>query len=345
MTVMWETDQPCSAELEYGTTFPPQQIAKVEKPDPMGEVVLSRLEPKTKYFYRVICTDATGRKVESKPLTFYTACDPSDAFSFTIIGDTQRNPAVTGKLAKLMWERRPNFVIHCGDVVDDGAAKTQWTGDLFKPCSELFGRVPVFPCIGNHEKNHSDYYKYFSLPKPEYYYSFKYGNAEFFVLDTNGLRNLSAESEQYKWLDKGLAASDAKWKFCYHHHPAYSSDSDDYGNTAKGSSTLGDKRVQQLLPLYEKHNVDLVFNGHIHLYERTWPIRAGKVDQKTGVIHITSGGGGGKLEDVGPTPTFFKQENRTDYHFCYVTIHQGTFHFKAFDQEGRLFDHFTLRKE
>src|SRR6266542_4192778 len=30
MTVMWETEQPCTAELEYGTTFPPQQVVKVE---------------------------------------------------------------------------------------------------------------------------------------------------------------------------------------------------------------------------------------------------------------------------------------------------------------------------
>jgi len=92
----------------------------------------------------------------------------------------------------------------------------------------------VYPCIGNHEKNHAHYYKYFSLPKPEYYYSFKYGNAEFFVLDTNTLRDLSPKGEQYPWLEKGLAASDAKWKFVYHHHPAYSSDADDYGNTYRG---------------------------------------------------------------------------------------------------------------
>ena len=47
------------------------------------------------------------------------------------------------------------------------------------------------------------------------------------------------------------------------------------------------------------------------------------MDQKNGVIHVTSGGGGGRLEDVAPTPAFFKQEGRVDYHFCYVTIHQG----------------------
>jgi hypothetical protein len=229
--------------------------------------------------------------------------------------------------------------------VDDGAAKWQWTGDLFKPSQELFGRVPVYPCIGNHEKNHAHYYKYFALPKPEYYYSFKYGNAEFFVLDTNTGRTLTAAGEQYQWLDKALAASAARWKFCYHHHPAYSSDDNDFGDSWRGSTMAGDLRVREFVKLYEKYNVDVVFNGHIHVYERTWPIRAGRVDQKTGVTYVTSGGGGGRLENFAPTPAFFKQEFRSDYHFCYVTIHNGTFNLKAIDHEGRLFDQFTLKKD
>jgi predicted phosphodiesterase len=344
ITVMWETEQPCSAVVEYGTALPFKQAAKVEKPEPMGEVKLDGLEPNTKYFYRVVLTDAAGKKLEGRTLTFMTAPGPSDAYSFAVIGDTQRNPMVTAKVAKLMWERRPNFVLHCGDVVDDGASKLQWTADLFKPCNELFGRVAVFPCIGNHEKNHPHYYKYFSLPKPEYYYSYTYGNAEFFSLDTNKERNLTPSGEQYKWLDKALAASTAKWKVCYHHHPVYSSDEDDYGNTWKEGTTSGDVRVRHFLELYEKHNVDVVFNGHIHVYERTWPIRGGKVDQKDGIVHVTSGGGGGGLENFAPTPAFFKQEFRSDFHFCYVTVHNGTFNLKAFDQEGRLFDQFTRQK-
>jgi hypothetical protein len=32
------------------------------------------------------------------------------------------------------------------------------------------------------------------------------------------------------------------------------------------------------------------------------------------------------------------------HHYCYVTIHEGTMHFKAFDTEGRLFDSFELVK-
>src|SRR5207248_2912640 len=154
-----------------------------------------------------------------------------------------------------------HFVLHLGDVVDNGPDRKEWTDELFGPCRELFARVPVYPCIGNHEKNHAHYYRYFSLPKPEYYYSFKYGNAEFFSLDTNK------------------------------------------------------------------------------------PVRGGAVDVKAGVTYVTSGGGGGKLEDVQPTPAFFKNQGRMDYHYCYVTVFGGRLDFKAFDRDNHLFDQFSLRKE
>ncbi len=343
ITVMCETPTPTTCELEYGTTFPPDKVAKVEKADTLHEIKLDNLVPKTKYFYRMVCTDGDGKKLTGKPATFYTAVDTTDAYSFTVIGDTQRNPTVTGKVGKLMWERRPNFVLHMGDVVDNGPDKKQWTDDLFKPCRELFARVPVYPCIGNHEKNHAHYYKYFALPKPEYYYSFQYGNGEFFSLDTN--KPVDAESEQYRWLDKALAASDAKWKIVFHHHPCYTSDSDDYGNTEKANSTHGAPKHKALIALYEKHSVDLAMNGHIHLYERTWPLRGGKVDTKAGVTYVTSGGGGGPLENFEPTPSFFKNQGRVDFHYCYFTVQGGALDCKVFDQGDRLFDQFSLKKE
>jgi predicted phosphodiesterase len=269
--------------------------------------------------------------------------DADSAFAFTVIGDTQKNPTITGKIAKLMWDRRPNFVVHVGDVVDNGPDKREWVYELFKPSAELFSRVAVFPTIGNHERNHANYYRYFSLPAPEYYYRYRYGNADFFVLDSN--KSLKPGSEQFQWLDRELAKSDAAWKFAYHHHPAYSSDEDDYGNTLVGSSTMGDMNVRNLVQLYEKYSVDIVMNGHIHLYERTWPLRAGKVDRQKGIVYLTSGGGGGKLEGVGPTPTWFKAQVRVDFHFCLFNIQGNYLEFKAFDQEGRLFDNFEITKK
>jgi predicted phosphodiesterase len=342
ITILWETSFPGTSLVRYG-------VGKLDstkegaKDVALHEVTLSDLKPGTAYLYQVE-TKGAGGELTGPLLTFQTAVGPDDAFSFVLIGDTQKNPKVTHRIATLAWQRRPNFVVHLGDVVDNGPDKREWVHELFGPCKELFGRVPVYPCIGNHEKNHEHYYRYFALPAPEYYYRYRYGNADFFSLDTN--KRVGPRSEQYRWLDAELAKSDAKWKFVYHHHPAYTSDDDDYGNTWKGvRSKEGDPNVRQLVALYEKHNVDMVFNGHIHVYERTWPIRSGKVDRDRGVLYVTSGGGGGQLENFAPVPTWFKAQCRSDYHFCYVTIHGGRLSFKAFDHQGMLFDTFEREKK
>jgi predicted phosphodiesterase len=342
IVILWETTAPGTSVVEYGLNNKLKEKVALDEKGTMHEVPLKNLKPNTRYFYKVTTKDAEGRALSSELLTFCTAVDAYAAYSFGVIGDTQKNPKVTGQVAKLIWERRPNFVIHVGDVVDNGPDKKEWVHELFGPSAPLLARVAVFPTIGNHERNHAHYYKYFSLPKPEYYYRYRYGNADFFVLDSN--KSLKPDSEQYKWLDRELARSDATWKFAYHHHPAYSSDDDDYGNTWRGDSTFGDMNVRNLVALYEKHNVDVVFNGHIHVYERTWPLRAGKVDRKKGVVYVTSGGGGGSLENFAPNRTWFQAEVRVDYHFCHVTIHGGRFNLKAFDKDGRLFDFFDIEK-
>jgi predicted phosphodiesterase len=341
--ILWETSVPGSSKVQYGIGKL-DHVADGPKDVAIHEVPLASLQPNTPYIYKVSSITAAGATVTGPLMTFQTAVDPDSAFSFVAIGDTQKNPVTTAKIADLAWKRRPNFVIHLGDVVDNGRDKSEWVEELFRPCAELFGRVAVFPAIGNHEKNDPQYYKYFAVPAPKYYYRYRYGNADFFSIDTNKTSTAKG-GEQYEWLDRELAKSDAKWKIVYHHHPSYSSDNDDYGDTFKGEkSRLGDRKAQALIPLYEKHKVDIVFNGHIHVYERSWPVRGGKVDRQDGTIYLTSGGGGASLEDFTPTPTWFKAQARSVYHYCYVTIHGGRLSLRAFDDTDMLFDTLELDK-
>lgn len=91
--------------------------------------------------------------------------------------------------------------------------------------------------------------------------------------------------------------------------------------------------------------MDIVFNGHIHLYERSWPLRAGKVvDPGKGVVYITTGGGGGTLENFAPTPSWFKKQIRVDYHFTLLNIQGKHLELKAFDQKGIFFDQMDIVK-
>ena len=111
-----------------------------------------------------------------------------------------------------------------------------------------------------------------------------------------------------------------------------------------GSATLGDTRAKQLVTLYDKHSVDVVWNGHIHSYERTWMIRGGKPVEKGGTVYMITGGAGGHLETFGPYRPAFQNRVRRGHHFCYVTCFGNEFDIKAFDDRGQLFDHAVLRK-
>lgn len=346
ITVMCETSRPTKMRVEYAELRPLENTASSDEAKLISEVTLKNLQVGTRYFYRVFCTDEKGEELRSPQFSFQTAPKEDTPWAFAVIGDTQRNPEVTRKCAEGAYARRPNFLLHCGDVVDDGFAKHQWLKDLFEPCSNLMAHIPTFPVIGNHEKDSHWYYDYFSMPKPEYYYTFKYGNSQFFMLDSN--KSLAPESEQYKWLEKELAASKATWKFTCHHHPCFSSENDDYGDHTKGLKGTkfgyGDANCRKVVPLYEKYGVDIAFNGHIHVYERTWPIFEMSINQKKGVRYITSGGGGGGLEQAAPQRTWFNLHFNSVFHYCYAAIADRTIVFKAYDIDGRLFDTFELTK-
>ncbi|MGA1778835.1 MAG: LamG-like jellyroll fold domain-containing protein [Planctomycetota bacterium] len=344
MTIRWETSRAVAGRVEYGTTAELGSVAEAAGESRMQEVRLEGLAPRTNHFYRIVAGPAGGETVTSAIHTFQTAVLPEDAFAFAVMGDTQNNPRMTETISQLALGHRPNFIVHCGDLVGTGSVKREWVHEFFAGARDILAHYPLVPTLGNHERDARLYYDYFSLPDPEYFYDFRFGNAHFFVLDTN--RPVDPSTDQHRWLRETAAASDARWKFMVHHQPAYTSDSNDYGDTWKlGETGRGDPRVREhLVPLYEELGIDVVFNGHIHLYERTWPIRAGEVDAEGGVVYITTGGAGGGLEQFAPQRTWFSAAKYRGHHFCLVAIHDGVFEFRAYDEEGRLFDLLTIRK-
>ncbi len=346
MAVLFETSAPGTARVEYRSEDG-RHAGEDEGlvPGTMHEVILDGLNPNTKYFYRAIVTNTDGSELASALLTFRTASTPDMPYTFVAIGDTQSQPQVVKRVSDLAYEHRPNFMVHAGDLVSTGSNKRHWTGHFFPNMQPLIGRVPIMPVLGNHEQDAPNYYNYFALPGPEYYYSFAYGNAEFFMIDAN--KDLRPGTEQHEWLDKALGECEATWKFVVHHQPAYTSDSNDYGDTYKGPSTRGDARARQLIPLYDKHGVDIVFCGHVHDYERTFPIKHERpaTHADGGVIYVTTAGGGGHLEDFDPANTWFGHKKARRHHFCYVAVNGPELEFQAIDEEGRLFDVMTLKKD
>lgn len=350
MTVMWETTSKATSVVEYGEALPRAKEAnltqKISLTDEtlMHEMVLDNLKVETKYVYRVRSKFKSGKEIVSPVYTFKTTVNDDSAFMFAFIGDTQQNdrtPWAWKKVAQHIYQERPSFVVNAGDIVDTGSEKDEWVYEFFAPGQEVMSRYSMYTVLGNHEQDDDFYYQYMANPAPEYFYKFRYGNADFFMIDSN--KDVSEGSEQYDWLDWQLAKSDATWKFVVHHHPPYSSEENDHGDTYIGASTYSTGSVN-LVPLYEKYGVDFCLFGHTHVYERTWPIFENRVNMKNGVVYINSGGAGGGLENFDPNRSWFSQKMFADHHYTTFAIFDRTLVFKAIDHEGRLFDTFQLEK-
>ncbi len=349
--VLWETSTAASTTVRYGKALQKanapnlSQKITLEGNRRLHEVKIEGLETATKYLYQVQSKTTNGQTIESEVFTFNTAVEDEDAIFFALVGDSQfnsRTPWAWGVIAEKVWQDRPHFILHAGDLVDTGTRKTDWTQHFFPNGHVAMSRYPMYTVLGNHEQDAQFYYDYMVNPAPEYCYTFHYGNAQFFMIDTN--RDVHEGSEQYDWLEWELAKSTAKWKFVVHHHPPYSSEENDHGNTYIGASSY-QTEARNLVPLYEAYGVDFCLFGHTHVYERTWPIFKNTVNLQNGVVYINSGGAGGGLEDFDPVRSWFTQELQTGHHYCTFAVFDGQLVFKAIDHEGHVFDSFQMSKD
>lgn len=346
--VLWETSTAGRSWVEYGPALydaaQPNLSLKAASTDTgaVQEVALQQLEAETDYFYRAVTVLPGGDTLRSEVATFKTAVKDGTPIAFAVFSDSQRNAPIWGKLCALAAKERPNFAIHGGDLVDYGYVKRNWVEEFFAPAYPFMRSYPMYTIMGNHEHGAPYYYQYLSNPDPEYYYTFRYGNTEFFMVDTD--HDVKPGTEVYEWLERDLARSTAAWKIVMHHHPPFSSDTDDFGETDKARSTLGDPDLQDLPALYEKYGVDVVFYGHIHTYERSWPILNGKARGDKGVRYINVGGSGGDVEHSAPNRSWFTNKVKTGFFFGYVRVAENVMQFQAIDEDGKVFDNFEITK-
>ena len=290
-------------------------------------VRITNLMPNTTYYYVVGHQgyDPTGRIGEFA--TFRTAPTPTTkaAFSFTAFGDqgVGHNALATNSL---IADLGPQFHLAMGDMsyANDGEGGRPATDvydarkwDSFFAQNELVAaEIPWMVALGNHEmESWYDKHGYggmrarFTMPDNAWdgstcIYSWRYQNVGMISLDGNDIcynsdANLDyTEGKQQTWLKAQLEKfrKDPTIDFIvvYCHQCTYSTS----GNN--GSEIGAQKRWA---PLFDQYQVDLVLNGHNHVYERTDPIKAGKATVKAdikstvnptkdGTTYITAGGGG-----------------------------------------------------
>lgn len=105
-------------------------------------------------------------------------------------------------------------------------------------------------------------------------FSFDYGNAHWTVIDSNPYVDWT-DTLLVNWVEKDLAASkNATWHFVMFHHPGFNSSKEHFEQ----------QQMRLLSPIFDKAKVDIVFNGHVHNYQRTFPMTF--VPDKKGVLLV-----------------------------------------------------------
>ncbi len=152
---------------------------------------------------------------------------------------------------------------------------------------------------------------------------------EVFVLDTNTLGDdqtrldEGTDHAQLAWLDAALGASGARWRVVAMHHPIHSPTRRRFFFGRRGAD---DRLRAQLEPLFVEHGVDIVFQGHQHLYARPRPQR--------GVRYIVSGAGGKSPDAFQPDDETHPRRDRGKFnHFVYVRVTGDRFEYCVIDDE------------
>jgi hypothetical protein len=160
----------------------------------------------------------------------------------------------------------PEVVLALGDFSYSGDADCWF--DIIEPIAD---KTKI--AMGNHE-DADDYMDFFGLK--EQYYSFNYKNVHILALSTE--IDYDDESEQYQFAVKDLEKYSEDpfidWIIVFYHRHMY------------GSGSLEpDSDFRELYhPLFDKYKVDLALQGHLHVYERTYPITFNNDDDDEPIV-------------------------------------------------------------
>jgi hypothetical protein len=336
ITLLWRSEAPPSAaSLEFRPAGEGavgwSTVASLSRAV-AHSLTLAGLEPSTTYEYRLRVDGALAYEGG----TFRTLPPPeAEDLDFVHMADNQTGHAPHQQIVRriLQEPRPPALVIHAGDQCENGSRPEQWD-QWFQIERDLMARIPIFPCLGNHEEDSPLFFEHFRFPGNGSgqghgrWYSFDAGPAHFAALDVV-FSDTEPGSAQYRWLDQDLARTDRPWKFVYFHYPPYNA-------SPHHSSNL---RLRTALePLFLRHKVSAVFNGHGHLYERAYGAAAPGAPP---MLWIVSGGGGGVPQPAGRQP--FTQYTEVTFHFLRVQIRGERLSITGVRPDGTEFDRFEAR--
>ncbi len=192
-------------------------------------------------------------------------------------------------------------------------------------------------------------------------FSFDAGNAHFTILDGDSYMDWT-DPILTQWLENDLKSSKSAWKFVAFHHPPFHT----------SPEHEDDQWMRTLSPIFEKYRVSIVFNGHVHNYQRTFPMTfvptkprnsKGQVEgtwtldkdfdgaittKPKGIVYVVTGAGGAGLYDKAKDnepekwQPFTKKLISTVHSFTTVDIEGKKLTLKQLSLEGKELDSFII---
>jgi len=343
-----------NADIKWATSVPVkcsvicngQSVSNVKSADIFHEIFLEKLAPDTSYEYYISLESPQGVN-KCGPFSFKTPPEKLTNWSFLVYGDTRGNnqdPNLSTnnvdheKVIKAMGKVSPTpwFCIDTGDLVDRGERYDNWD-KFFQIVNPLLQKIPFLPVRGNHDVSSTIFSSIFYSPLTEgnqkiNWYSFRFGNAQFVLLDTgwedkNDVSVCMAKlKNQIPFLEKVLDQAnkdEIAWKFVVVHIPPFCS----------GRYGCNNDLIANLVPIFEKYKVTCCFSAHCHLYERSF---------KNGVIYVVSGGGGAPFQEPpGTKPNSNSVYGLQSHHYLTVDVSPESVNIKAFSPNGEIIDSFN----
>ncbi|MEP9384360.1 metallophosphoesterase family protein [Nocardioides sp. KR10-350] len=339
MNVSWSTPRSVRKPVldlgtttRYGRTVGADSVSSLGVDTVYHHVGLHDLRPGTTYHYRLRHAGGTVRAG-----TFRTPPRGQRAFRFAAFGDMGVNTAAAKHVA-LLNRQKPAFAFVVGDLcyADSGGMGTSsrsqqdfgvwdtWLRQI-QPSARA---IPWMTTVGNHEMENGNgelgyagYFARFRNPRNgvkggRATYSFVHGNVAFVALDGNDATYEYTRNNGYlgsaldHWLDSRLrylrGRDDVDFIVVGFHQCAYCT------NMAHASDGGVRDRWEAI---FDKHQVDLVVNGHNHCYERTHLMRdgspvqeapkGGTVTTNKGTVYVTAGGAGASAYPEVGLPTSY----------------------------------------
>lgn len=305
-------------------------------------VLFTDLIPDTMYVYRV--GDGTNWSEWNQ---FTTASDQPNRLAFVYVGDSQNDVfSLWSRVIRMGYSLATDarFIIHAGDLINRANRDAEW-GEWHRAAGWINATLPSVPVPGNHEyaaeeggqRQLSGHWQpQFTLPR-----NGAAGVEESsYYLDIQGVRIVALNSnekreEQAEWLDQLLSDNPNRWTICTFHHPIFS---------AAGSRDNPELR-ELWQPIFDKHKVDLVLQGHDHSYARSNLITGVNAQAgESGTVYVVSVSGP-KMYELKPTDEKWWARAAEDTQlYQIIRIDGDRLSYESHTARGHVYDAFELVK-